>query len=300
MQFGRETTSKQLQAAAAQLANLLRYPGVRNILCNQTNNINYDNVLKNGDIVFVCTRRGDLGASVHKAFGLFVLLLMQHSILSRPGTETVRIPHFLYIDEFPPFVCKATEDIFTLYRKYRVGAIVSAQSLSQFENDSFKNTLLANSTTKIVFGNNTPEDNAFWSKEFGDHREWKFFNDYQTDKVEYNPTYRQIKWDWKENIKPGEVQALAFKTIVYKTKDLKGRMVVGKAQLDFLESKYKEKQKIKSYNFSKFTNGINIHEEKNIDIDSESNPVKNKAFNSHYKFDDEDPIANYKKNNNTT
>lgn len=301
--MGREATSKNLQAAAAQLENLLRYPGVRSILCNQSNNINYDNVLKNGEIVLVCTRRGDLGASIHKAFGLFVLLLMQHSILSRPGTEKTRIPHFLYIDEFPPFVCKATEDIFTLYRKYRVGAIVSAQNLSQFVDESFKNTLLANSTTKIAFGNNTPEDNAWWSKEFGDHREWKFTNDYDTSKVEYNPSYKSIKWDWKENIKPGEVQALAFKTIVYKTRDLKGKMVVGKAKVDFLESKYKEKQKIKTYSFSKFTRGINMKEEEppksdtTYHSDYETEPVK-PSFNSHYKFDDEDPIKNYKKSNN--
>lgn len=136
--IGREATAKNLQAASAQLENLLRYPGVRNILCNQKNNINYDNVLKNGEIVLVCTRRGDLGASVHKAFGLFILLLMQHSVLSRPGIEKTRIPHFLYIDEFSPFVCKATEDIFTLYRKYRVGAIVSAQNLSQLRRRSLQ------------------------------------------------------------------------------------------------------------------------------------------------------------------
>ncbi len=307
---GRETIAKNLQAAAAQLENLLRYPGVRSILCNQNNNINYDHVLKNGEIILVCTRRGDLGASVHKAFGLFILLLMQHSVLSRPGTEKTRIPHFLYIDEFPPFVCKATEDIFTLYRKYRVGAIVSAQNLSQLGTDDFKNTLLANSTTKIVFGNNTPEDNDWWKREFGDHREWKFVNDYDTSKVEYNPSYKSIKWDWKENIKSGEVQALAFKMIVYKTKDLKGKNVAGKAKVDFLESKYKEKQKIKTYNFSKFTNGINIHEETrksnphkksilNDDETDEIEPVKDTAQNSHYKFDDEDPIVNYKKSNHT-
>lgn len=305
---GRETTSHHLQAAAAQLENLLRYPGVKSILCNRTNNINYDNVLKNGEIVLVCTRRGDLGASVHKAFGLFFLLLMQHSILSRPGTEKTRIPHFLYIDEFPPFECKATEDIFTLYRKYRVGAIVSAQNLSQFSDKSFKNTLLANSTTKLVFGNNTPEDNDFWQKEFGDHREWKFMSDYQVDKGEYSSTFRQIKWDWKENIKSGQLQALKFKVVAYKTKDLKGKNIAGKAKVDFLESKYKEKQKIKTYNFSKFTNGINFNEEdskkkphkKSIlnNDNNDSNPVKDNIYNPHYKFEDENPISNYKKSNN--
>ncbi len=302
---GRETTAKNLQAASAQLENLLRYPGVRNILCNQKNNINYDNVLKNGEIVLVCTRRGDLGASVHKAFGLFILLLMQHSVLSRPGIEKTRIPHFLYVDEFSPFVCKATEDIFTLYRKYRVGAIVSAQNLSQLGDEAFKKTILANSTTKVAFGNNTPEDNDFWSREFGDHREWKFINDYDISKIEYSNSYKSIKWDWKENIKSGEVQALAFKTIVYKTKDLKGKMVVGKAKVDFLESKYKEKQKIKFYNFAKFTNGININEttpkKKNSsvsdDTSSENEPISDNSYNSHYKFDDEEPIINYKKTN---
>ena len=34
--INRENTVKALQASAAQLENLLRYPGVRNILCNRT------------------------------------------------------------------------------------------------------------------------------------------------------------------------------------------------------------------------------------------------------------------------
>ena len=171
-----------------------------------------------------------------------------------------------------------------------------------FGDEAFKKTILANSTTKIAFGNNTPEDNDFWSREFGDHREWKFINDYKTDKCEYDPNYKSIKWDWKENIKSGEVQALAFKNIVYKTKDLKGKMVVGKAKVDFLESKYKEKQKIKFYNFAKFTNGININEttaKKNSsssdDASLENEPIFDNSYHSHYKFDDEEPIIHYKK-----
>ena len=194
----REQTARYLQATAAQLENLLRFPGVRTILCNRTNNLNYDDALKNGEVVLVCTRRGDLGAGVHKAFGLFFLLLMQQSVLSRPGNEKNRIPHFLYIDEFPPFICRATEDIFTLYRKYRVGTIISAQNLSQFgtNNDyNYRQTIMANCTTKIVFGNNTPEDNAWWEKELGDKREWKFTNDYKTDQMSYDPNYKSIKWD---------------------------------------------------------------------------------------------------------
>ncbi len=256
---GYKDTRKSLQASSSQLENLLRFPGVRNILCNRTNNINFDNALRDGEITLICTRRGDLGATVNKAFGLFTLLLMQHSIISRPGIEKSRIPHFLYIDEFPPFVCKATEDFFTLFRKYRVGLIISAQNLSQFgtnnslsNSQSYRQTILANCTTKIVFGNNTPEDNQWWEEEFGDKREWQFTNTYNTDKLEYDAKYGSIKWAWVRNFKAGKIQSQKFKAIIYKTRDVKGKMLVGKGKLDFLESKYKEKHSPKMFNFSKY------------------------------------------------
>lgn len=313
---GRDETERFLQASAAQLENLLRYPGVRNILCNRVNNLNYDKALKNGDVTFVCTRRGDLGVSAHKAFGLFFILLMQQSVLSRPGNERTRIPHFLYIDEFPPFVCKATEDIFTLYRKYRVGTIISSQNLSQFgiKNDyNFRQTLLANCTTKVVFGNNTPEDNEWWEKEFGDKRRWMFTHDYKTDQGKYDDTYKSIKWQWIPNFKQGKVQALKFKFIIYKTKDLKGKNLVGQAKIDFLESRYKEKQKIKNYNFSRFTNGINTNESDdsnkhrfdlrnvnfhaNPDNPNDMDPIQNNESSLSYKFDNENAIASFNSNN---
>lgn len=275
---GIETTKKSLQAASAQLENLLRFPGVRNILCNRTNNINFDNALKNGEVTLICTRRGDLGASVNKAFGLFTLLLMQHSVISRPGTEKTRIPHFLYIDEFPPFVCKATEDFFTLFRKYRVGLIISAQNLSQFgtnntmtNSQSYRQTILANCTTKIVFGNNTPEDNEWWEKEFGEKREWKFKMDYNTNPKDgsepsYDQKYGDIQWAYKSNFKAGKVQSQKFKAIIYKTRDIKGKMLVGKGKLDFLDSKYKEKHTPKQFNFSKYYESATSTKEPSNDV----------------------------------
>lgn len=316
---GREETEKYLTSAASTLENLLRYPGVRTILCNRTNNLNYDTALSEGDITLVCTRRGDLGASVHKAFGLFFILLMQQSVLSRPGNEKSRIPHFLYIDEFPPFVCKATEDIFTLYRKYRVGTIISSQNLSQFgikDDYNFRQTLLANCTTKIVFGNNTPEDNEWWEKEFGNKRRWMFTNDYKTDKGEYDSTYKGIKWQWINNYNAGKIQSLKFKVIIYKTKDMKGASLVGQAKVDFLESRYKEKQKIKSYNFGKYlgtysssnetsnenTSKNNKFDLKKLNFNSNPNnpndmdPIQNNTSDLNYKFNDEDAITSLNSN----
>ena len=316
----REELGTFLQATASQIENMLRNPGVRNILCNRTNNINYDDALKNGEIVFACTRRGDLGPSAHKAFGLFFLLLMQQSVLSRPGSEKTRIPHFLYIDEFPPFISAATQDIFTLYRKYRVGTIISGQNLSQFgvkdENEiSYSQTIFANCTTKIVFGNNTPEDNAWWEKEFGLKRRWTFQHDYHTSQGKYDENYKNIYWSWISRYKAGKVQSLKFKAIIYKTKDLRGATIVGDGKVDFLESRYKEKQKIKTFNFAKYSNNQTnysaVHDDKHDKFDlknvnftgtpdnpNDTDPIKQNNNGLNYSFDSENAISNYNSNNN--
>lgn len=182
----------------AQLDTLLRYPGVKNILCNRNNNLNFDKILENGDICLVCTRRGDLGETAHKAFGLFFLLLMQFSVLRRPGNENTRIPHFLYIDEFPDFICPATENIFTVYRKYRVGTVISAQTRAQLlsHGEKLGNTIISNCSNKIVFGNNSPEDNEWWSLEIGEKKEWS------VDQTGYH-TKNGGEYDEKKNVKYG-------------------------------------------------------------------------------------------------
>lgn len=260
---GRKDTEKFVYSAVSQLDNLLRYSGVRNILCNRTNNLNYDSILANGDITLVCTRRGDLGAAAHKAFGLFFILLMQYSVLRRPGNEKTRIPHFLYIDEFSDFICNATEAIFTVYRKYKVGTIISAQNLDQLESNGskFRNTITSNCMTKVVFGNNSPEDNEWWAKEMGEKREWQYNNNYNTKATKdkqagYDPTLGGIKWGWTSNFKAGKIQSLKFKACAYKTRTVSGKNNIGEGKLDFLSQKYKEPQEMKEFNFNKFTKGI--------------------------------------------
>lgn len=310
---GNAETEKSVYHATSELDNLLRHPGVKKILCNRDTNLIYDNVLRNGDITFVCTRRGDLGATAHQAFGLFFLLLMQYSVLRRPGNENTRIPHFLYVDEFPDFICESTEALFTLYRKYRVGTVISAQNLSQLgtaEKGKYKQTILANCTNKIVFGGNTPEDNDWWSNELGEKREWKFGNTYDTSKGSYDPKLSGISWAFKPNFKPGKIQSTKFKNCVYKIRNVSGKLTYGKGSLDFLDSKYKEPKKTKKYNFDKFTNGIadDTTEEhssiisksnfKNLHFgDNESEPIKTDYRDAKFLLESEDAIVYNFKNN---
>lgn len=251
-------TEKYISTATTQLDNLLRNPGMRNILCARTNNINFDNMLSTGEITLLCTRRGDLGAAAHKAFGLFFLLSMQYAILRRPGTESSRNPHFLYIDEFADFVCAATEPIFTIYRKYRVGSVISVQNLDQLnaKNKKYRKTIVANCAHKIVFGNNEPEDNDWWQKELGEKTEFTFSQSYDTTKGEYSTNLGNIKSEKKAAFKAGKIQNMKFKECIYKVRNSGGKNVVGEGKLNFLDAKYKEKQNDVKFNFTKFTNGV--------------------------------------------
>ena len=285
----RDEMEKAVSIPASQLDTLLRYPGVKNILCNRSNNLNFDKVLENGEISLICTRRGDLGENAHKAFGLFFLLLMQFSVLRRPGTEKTRIPHFLYIDEFPDFICPATESIFTVYRKYRVATVISAQNLAQIKSkgENLGNTILANCANKLVFGNNTPEDNAWWSREIGEKKEWSVdHSGYNFAKDAYDDKGK-VTYGSSLKYKEGKVQSLKFKRCMYKIRNLSGKIENGTAKVDFMPSKYKEKQKIKLYDFEKFSGGITPKEEKRYSFDKFA---KTNLSNQHFSDDNDGPI----------
>lgn len=304
----RDITEKYVQYAANTINSLLESSGVKSILCNRTENINYDDALENGELTFVCTRRGDLGGVIHKSFGLFFLLLMQNAVLRRPGNENSRVPHFLYIDEFPEFLSTSTEAIFTLYRKYRVGTTISSQTLAQLGNvnEKYKQTILSNCINKIAFGNNTIEENEWWSKEFGNVRYWKFSNTYDTSKGEYDPKYGGIEWAWKSKYAPDKIRSISFKNCAFKYRTNTGGIFVGEGKLDFLQAKYKEKKEEKFYNFDKISKGI-IEDENSIvnkkskpshlshDLGEESNPIMTDTSDLNLFENDDAIIINFKK-----
>lgn len=312
---GKEEIEKYIYTAVSQLDNLLRIPGIKPILCNRHNNINFDEFLKEGKMTFVCTRRGDLGAAGHKAFGLFFLISMQDAVLRRPGNETTRIPHFLYIDEFADFVCRATEPMFTLYRKFKVATTISVQSLSQLEihgqKENYRSLILSNCANKIFTGNADYHEIQWWENELGAHREWSYSNSIDTNKLEYDAKYSNVAWKYVENVKAGKLGALTLGKCAYKIKGDKGRLQGGTGKFEFLQAKYKEPQKIKTYDFTKYLSGnATVTEDDNntshkkfdlknldfMDEKDEFNPVQTDITDSKYLFDNEDAIiVNFKR-----
>ena len=313
---GRDDTEKHIMASVTQLDNLLRLPGVKTILCNRHHNLNFDDMLANGDITFICTRRGDLGASSHKAFGLFFLIAMQNAVLRRPGGENNRVPNFLYIDEFPDFICKATEAIFTMYRKYRVATTISAQNLDQLETpatkENYKTTILSNCANKIFTGNGTIEELQWWSSEFGKRREWVYSSDIDFEKMQYDSKGKGVDWKYVDYFSPGKLQgAVRDKNAVFKIKDLGGKFLVGLGRFNYLDAKYKEPQKSKKFDFTKYSDSISSDTEDDttkkkfnpkkldfVDDRNEIDPIQTDTTDSKYLFDNENAIVvNLKKRN---
>ena len=314
----REDAETKIYSVASQLDNLLRIQGVKNILCNRYENINFDKMLSDAQVTFVCTRRGDLGSTGSKAFGLFFLISMENAVLRRPGNEKSRVPNFLYIDEFPDYICRETEAIFTMYRKYKVGSIISAQNLSQLDahssKENYRKTILSNCVNKIFTGNGIKEDLEWWQVEFGKHREWVMSNTIDFDKMKYDSKHGGVEWKYVDSFSVGKLQgAIGDKDCVYKIKDIGGKFLIGPGKLGFLESKYKEPQKVKIYDFGKYSDSVTTPTEDDndthrrtkfnpkkldfVDERNEINPIQTDTTDSKYFFDSEDAIVvNLKKN----
>ena len=239
---------------------------------------------------------------------------MQNAVLRRPGNESSRVPHFLYIDEFPDFICKDTEAIFTLYRKYKVGTTITAQNLAQLEGNSpkmkYKETILSNCASKIFLGDASPEELEWWEKEFTKRREWTYSNSMDMDKLKYDSKYGSVTYGWASYFAANKLGTLAFKFAAVKLKTEGGGFNVGEGKFDFISAKYKEEQPIKTYNFSRFTPGVVNEDEKEkftkskfdpkhidfIDDKDEINPIQMNTTDANFEFDNENAIVvNFKK-----
>ena len=258
---GRKKTEEVVYGAITQLDNFLRNPGVKRVLCSRNNNIDFDQALERGEIITACTRQGNLGEIHQRAFGMFVILSFKDAVLRRPGIEDSRTPHFVYIDEFPLYINKDVEAFFTLFRKYRCGTLITIQNLSQLSRVkalNFKDIVLTNTKTQIVFGDLTYEESEFWANELGQKKKWNYRStkvlDTSTPEGEKAQTeaFMSSKQEYVDNYKKGKIFNLKFKQCVYKTKNRKGGRVVGLGTTEFIKSDYYKEHKMSTYDFELF------------------------------------------------
>lgn len=161
---GRVKMEDQSRGTRNIINEFLLMPGSREVYCAQES-IDFDRVLKRGEVT-VCNYDLASGDSNAVAFGLFFLLSFNNAVLSRPGTEKTRIPHFFYIDELPVLIHSSLEKNFSLFRKFRVAMFCAIQTLDQFEKNEITKYLkgvILGCAHIMVFGRSSLSDMEVFS-----------------------------------------------------------------------------------------------------------------------------------------
>ena len=250
---GRSDMKRYLSFATAQLDYLFKTAHVKKILCDRHNNINYRQMITDGEVVLLCSRHADFGGIPSRGIARFFLMFLLVGFEDN-FTLSSRVPHFVYLDGFNLYGDGNCSDLFTLGRKFKVGTTISIQNLSSIGDTSnqLMQSLLSNSPSKLSFGNCTPEDYAWWEKEFGERREWVVSDQYDNEEEHYKSNMGSVSWSWKMILQTAKQQGLADGEVVFKVKDKFGRNSVSFGWVDRVSSKYKEPHKSKSYNFSQY------------------------------------------------
>lgn len=161
---GRDKMEDQSRGTRNIINEFLLMPANREIFCSQKS-IDFDRALANGEVT-VCNYNLASGDTDAVAFGLFFLLSFNNAVLSRPGTENTRTPHFFYVDELPVLIHPSLEKNFSLFRKFRVGMMVAIQTIDQMEKNEITKYLkgvLLGCAHIIVFGRSALSDMEIFS-----------------------------------------------------------------------------------------------------------------------------------------
>ena len=161
---GRDKMEDQSRGTRNIINEFLLMPANREIFCSQ-NSIDFDRALADGEVT-VCNYNLASGDTDAVAFGLFFLLSFNNAVLSRPGTENTRIPHFFYLDELPVLIHPSLEKNFSLFRKFRVSMMVAIQTLDQLEKNEITKYLkgvILGCAHIIVFGRSSLSDMEIFS-----------------------------------------------------------------------------------------------------------------------------------------
>src|SRR5699024_5956546 len=161
---GRAKMEDQRRGTRNIINEFLMMPGSRDVYCSQ-DSIDFDKILSEGEVT-VCNYDLASGDRNAIAVGLLFLLSFNNAVLSRPGTEQPRSPHFFYVDELPVLIHASLEKNFSLFRKFRVAMFCAIQTLDQFEKNELTKYLkgvILGCANIFVFGRSSLSDMEVFS-----------------------------------------------------------------------------------------------------------------------------------------
>jgi hypothetical protein len=151
-----------------QLEDLCGSDLLRKILLGK-NSIDLDKHLSEGGVLLVNTAMGRLG-KLGDTLGKFFSMHLMNAVFRRPGTESDRPPHFLYVDEFPRYMNEGFEVLLNISRSYCCATTLAIQGFSQMEfsmNEAFRKVVLNSCQNKIFFGGMDHADAKLAEAEMG-------------------------------------------------------------------------------------------------------------------------------------
>lgn len=131
---------------------LLSHNVVKRILIENKRQLSFRKIMDNKQVLIINLAKGSIGTDVSNLLGGLILTSISSAAFSRIDThEQLRIPHFLYVDEFQ--VLAGNEligELLAQSRKFKLALIISNQFLHQLSTE-VKNAVLGNVGTIVCF-----------------------------------------------------------------------------------------------------------------------------------------------------
>jgi len=125
---------------------------VKKILIENKKQLSFRNIMDTNKVLIINLAKGSIGTDVSNLLGGLLLTSIASAAFSRIDTqENLRIPHFLYVDEFQALSGnELIGELLAQSRKFKLALIISNQFLHQLPLD-VKNSVLGNVGTIVCF-----------------------------------------------------------------------------------------------------------------------------------------------------
>ena len=145
--------NKSIGPVLTRLETFLSPKPIRYMVSQNTNKLDFANILDSGKIFLAKLPQGQIGKENSFLLGSLIMAKFQQMAMSRQRMSAdERRDFFVYLDEFQNFITPSMAEILSGARKYRVGLILAHQELHQLQRDSdVASAVLSNSCTRIVF-----------------------------------------------------------------------------------------------------------------------------------------------------
>ncbi len=145
--------TRSVGPVVTRLEKFLSRKPVKRMVSQRVNKLDFADILDSGKIFIAKLPQGQIGAENAYLLGTLLVSKFQQMAMARQRLrEEDRRPFFLYVDEAANFLTPSMAEILTGARKFRLGLILSHQSLSQLKAEpEVAGALDSSACTRIVF-----------------------------------------------------------------------------------------------------------------------------------------------------